>query len=202
MNTNTLALLGGTPLLDSPYPLFNAIGTEEKQAVMDVMDKRVISDFIGRAGSKFLGGEYVLMFERKMCEMFDVAHAVTFNSATTALQAAVVALGIGPGDEVITTPYTMSATASAILLNNAIPVFADIEKDTYCLDPVSVEKNITERTKAIIVVNIFGGAARYDEILAIAKKHNLKVIEDNAQAIGGMYRGNHLGTIGDIGVFS
>ncbi|MBU0660590.1 DegT/DnrJ/EryC1/StrS family aminotransferase [Patescibacteria group bacterium] len=197
-----LALLGGTPVLEQPYPIHNPLGEEEKQAVIEVMDKKIISDFIGRAGDKFCGGEYVLAFEKLMCDMFSVEYSVSFNSATTALQAAVTAAGVGPGDEVITSPYTMSATASAILLNNAIPVFADIEDDTYCLNPKEVEKLITERTKAILVVNIFGGSARYDELLAIAQKYSLIVIEDNAQAIGGTYKGQHLGTIGDIGVFS
>ena len=202
MVNETLALLGGTPLLREGYPLYNAIGQEEKDAVNSVMEKRIISDFIGRAGKKFLGGEYVLQFEELMNNTFHSRYSVSFNSATTALQAAITALGIGPGDEVITSAYTMSATATAILLNNAVPVFADIEADTYCLDPNSIEKNITDRTKAILVVNIFGGSARYDKILDIAKRHDLKVIEDNAQAIGGMYKDTYLGTIGDIGVFS
>jgi len=199
---NQLALLGGEPILKEPFPIFNAIGEEEKEAVARVMDTRVLSDFIGRAGEKFLGGEQVLAFEKKMTEMLNVKHAVSVNSATTALQAAVTAIGVGPGDEVITSPFTMSATATAILYNNAIPVFADIDPKTFCLDPKSIEENISEKTKAILVVNIFGGSADYDAILAIAKKHNLKVIEDNAQAIGGEHKGKLLGTIGDIGVFS
>lgn len=199
---STLALLGGDPSLQTPYPPFNALGEEEKQAVSRVMDKKILSDFIGRAGAKFGGGEYVLAFEKDMCTRFSVRHAVSFNSATTALQAAVAAAQVGPGDEVITSPFTMAATASAILLNNAVPVFADIEEDTYCLDPISVEKHITPHTKAILVVNIFGGSARYDALIALARKHHLVVIEDNAQATGGMYRDKFLGTVADMGVFS
>lgn len=188
--------------MKKPFSLYNSLGAEEKSAVMKVMDRKVISDFIGRAGDKFLGGEYVKKFEREMCRKFKVRYAVSFNSASTALQASIAALGIGFGDEVITSPYTMSATASAILLNNAIPVFADINPDNYCLDPVSVEKNITSRTKAVLTVNIFGGSSDFDKIFKVAKKHDLKIIEDNAQAIGAKYKNKFLGTIGDIGVFS
>lgn len=202
MKNKKLALIGGKPILKKSFPLYNSLGAEEKQAVNKVMDKKIISDFIARAGDKFLGGEYVKKFEKLFCRKFKVKHAVSFNSATTALQAAVAALGIGPGDEVITSPFTMSATASAILLNSAVPIFADIDYNNYCLDPVSVEKNITKRTKAILAVNIFGGSADYDKILSLAKKYNLKVIEDNAQAISAKHKNKYLGTIGDIGVFS
>lgn len=202
MKQEKLAILGGKPVLKKTFSLYNSLGREEKKAVMKVMDKKIISDFIGRAGNKFLGGEYVKKFEAEMRKYFKVKYAVSFNSATTALQAAVAALGIGPGDEVITSPYTMSATASAILLNNAMPVFADIDCDNYCLDAESIEKNITKRTKAILTVNIFGGSSDFDKIIKIAKKHKLKIIEDNAQAMGAKYKNKFLGTIGDIGVFS
>lgn len=199
---NTLALLGGTPVFRGALPPYRSLGIEERRAVSAVMKSGVLSDFIGRAGAKFLGGDAVLRFERAMQRTFRVAHAVSFNSATTALQAAVTALGIGPGDEVITTPYTMSATPSAILLNNAVPVFADIDDTTFTLDPAAVEARITPRTKAILTVNIFGGSSRFDELCAIAKKHGLFIIEDNAQSIGAMYHGRALGTVADIGVFS
>jgi perosamine synthetase len=196
------AILGGRPILAKPLPISNNIGKEEKAAVAKVLDSGILSDYIGRAGEKFLGGKEVKALEEDFKNKLKVKYAVSFNSATTALDAAVCALGIGPGDEVIVSPYTMSASATAILMNMAIPVFADIEKDTFCLDPESVESRITERTKAIMVVNIFGGSARYDRIIDIAKKYNLKIIEDNAQSPGGKYRGKYLGTIGDIGIFS
>lgn len=175
---------------------------EEQKAVAKVMKEKVLSGFVGRAGRYFLGGKYVKKLEQDFCDYFQVRHAVSFNSASTALQAAVAALGIGPGDEVITSPYTMSATSSAILFNNALPVFADIDENSFCLDPKSIEKNITKRTKAILVVNLFGGSADYEPILEIAEKHKLKIIEDNAQAPGAHYKGRFTGTIGDIGVFS
>jgi len=188
--------------LSKPLAGYNSFGREEEKAVLAVMKKKILSDFVGRAGGKFLGGEYVLKFEREICSRFGVRYAVSFNSASTALQAAVGALGIGPGNEVITSPYTMSASASAILLNNAIPVFADIDKDTFCLDAASIEKKITRHTKAIMVINLFGGSPDYGKILLLARKHNLKIIEDNAQSAGAKYKGKYLGAIGDIGVFS
>lgn len=197
----TLALLEGRtePSKQKPY---DSIGQEETDAVMRVMKSKNLSGFIGRAGDFFLGGPEVLELERQFTERFKIKHAVSFNSATTALQAAVTALGIGPGDEVITTPMSMTATPSAALLNNAVPVFADIDPETYCLDPESVRRLISPRTKAIIVVDLFGGTADFDALRAIANEHHLKIIEDNAQAPGGTYNGVYSGTLGDIGVFS
>lgn len=202
LKNSRLALLGGKPVLKRPLPPYNSLGVEEKCAALEVMKERVLSDFLGTAGEKFLGGKYVRKFEENVCRTFKVKYAVSFNSATTALQAAVTTLGIGPGDEVITTPFTMSATASAILFNGAVPVFADIDDENYCISPQSIEKNISRRTKAILVVNLFGGSCDFSSILSIAKKHNLKIIEDNAQSIGARYNNKYLGTIGDIGVFS
>ena len=197
-----LALFGGKPILKRNLPPYNTIGKEETKAALKVMKEKILSGFIGRAGEVFLGGKYVRKLEELFKNYFKVKYAVSFNSASTALQAAVSALGIGPGDEIITSPYTMSATASAILFNNALPVFADIEKNSFCLDPKSIEKNITKKTKTILVVNLFGGSADYDPILKIAKKYNLKIIEDNAQSPGATYKGRYTGTIGDVGVFS
>jgi dTDP-4-amino-4,6-dideoxygalactose transaminase len=124
------------------------------------------------------------------------------NSATSALFAAVAAAGAGPGDEVIVSPYTMSASATCALVHGATPVFADIDQDTFCLDPASVRERVTPRTKAIVAVDIFGLAAGLDEIMAIAAEHGLTVIEDAAQAPGASYRGRPAGTIGHNGVFS
>lgn len=197
-----LALLGGKPILNKKLAKYNSLGKEEERAVLKVMKTKIISDFLGRAGRYFLGGKYVKELEKKFCQYFKIKYAVSFNSASTALQAAVGALGIGPGDEVITSPFTMSATASAILLNNAVPVFCDIDERDFCIDSYKVEKLINKNTKAILVVNLFGKSADYDLILKVAKKHNLKVIEDNAQSAGATYNNKFTGTIGDIGVFS
>lgn len=169
---------------------------------MRVMEGKNLSGFLGRAGEGFLGGTCVRQLEQDFQAYFKVQHAVSFNSATTALQAAVAAAGIGPGDEVITSPFTMPATATAILLNNAIPVFADIDPHTYCLSARTIESRLTSKTKAILVVNIFGSSADYGPILDLAKKRNLVVIEDNAQSPGATYQGKFSGTLGDIGVFS
>lgn len=185
---------------------YNSIGKEEERAAARVVREGVLSGFLGRAGETsfggFLGGKYVKKLEKRFCRYFMVKYAVSLNSGTSALQAAVGSLGLKPGDEVITSPYTMPATATSILLNNALPVFADIEESSFCLDPKSIEKNITAKTKAILTVNLFGGSADYGPILKIAKKHNLKVIEDNAQSAGATYKGKYLGTVGDMGVFS
>jgi len=201
-NDKKLALFGGKPVLEKPFSLYNSIGIEEKRAVIRVMNKKVLSDFVGRAGKKFYGGEYVQKLENKICSYLKVRYAVSFNSATTALQGAVAALGIGPGDEVITSPYTMSATPISILFNGAVPVFADLTSNTFSLDPVSIEKNISPRTKAILVVNLFGGASELQKISAIARKYKIAVIEDNAQSIGAQYKNKFLGTIGDMGILS
>lgn len=197
-----LALFGGKPVLSKPLPAIHNIGNAEAQAAMRVIKRGPLSGFLGTWSKGFFGGEEVLALEKQMCDMFGVKHAVSFNSATTALHAAIVALGIGPGDEVIVPPYSMSASATAILMNGAVPIFADIDERTFCIDPRSVRERITPRTKAIMVVNLFGGAADFDELLKIANEHNLKIIEDNAQSQMGTFKGKLTGTIGDIGIFS
>ncbi len=197
-----LAFLGGRPTLKQRVPAYNTIGSEEKTATLRVMNSKNLSGFLGRAGDRFRGGPEVRAFEENFEKKFGVKHAISFNSATTALQAAIGALGIGPGDEVITTPMTMPATATAVLFNGAVPVFADVDEKNFCLDPQSVVKKINSRTKAIFAVNLFGGPADYDTLRLIAKRHNLKIIEDSAQAAGAKYKGQFAGTIGDIGVWS
>jgi len=197
-----LALRGGTPVLKKPYPPVYTIGKREIAAVMQVLKKGPLSDFLGVAGEYFLGGKRVLSLEHAFTKKFKVQHAVSFNSATTALHGAIVALGIGPGDEVILPPYTMSASAMAVLMNGAVPVFADIDEKTFCIDAKSARMRITKNTKAIMAVNLFGQAADFGPLLALAKEHNLKLIEDNAQAPAAKWRGRYAGTIGDVGVFS
>lgn len=201
-NIQKLAMFSGKPVSKKILPPYNSIGREEESAARKVMKEKILSGFVGRAGKYFLGGKYVKELESRFCRYFRVKHAVSFNSASTALQAAVGALGIGPGEEVITSPFTMAATASAILFNGAVPVFADIEEDSFCLDSKSIEKNITKKTKAILAVNMLGSSANYSPILKIIKKYNLKIIEDNSQSPGATYKGKFTGTIGDIGVFS
>jgi len=197
-----LALLGGPKTISEPFSLYRSIGPEEAAAAQRVIETGVLSKFLGCWDPDFYGGEQVQAFEREWEAFFGVKHAVTVNSNTSGLMAAIGALGIEPGDEVIVSPWTMSASATAILVWNAIPVFADIEPETFNLDPASIEKNITPYTKAIVVTDIFGHAADLDGIMEIARRHGLKVIEDCAQAPGARYQGRYVGTVADIGVFS
>lgn len=197
-----LAVNGGRPIREKPFPSHRTTGEAEKKAVIDVMDSGILSEFMGSNNKHFLGGTYVRAFEKKWSERFQIKYTVSVNSATSGLYAAIGAAGVGPGDEVIVTPWTMTATATAILAFNAIPVFCDIEEDTFCMDPQSVEKLITPRTKALIPVHIYGHPADMDSIMQLASKHNLIVIEDAAQSPGGYYKGKLTGTIGHMGVFS
>ncbi|MGH1456355.1 MAG: DegT/DnrJ/EryC1/StrS family aminotransferase [Alphaproteobacteria bacterium] len=199
---STLALLGGEPLISKALKPYQSIGEKEKAAVNEVMDSGVISGFYGSWNDKFWGGTKVQEFEKAWAKRFAVKHAISVNSNTSGLYASMAAIGISPGDEVIVSPYTMSATAMAPIGYGAIPVFADIEAETYGLDPQAVKEAITPRTKAIIVTNIFGHAARLKELKAIADAHDLYLIEDNAQAPLGVEDGEYCGTIGHIGVFS
>ncbi|MDP8297424.1 MAG: DegT/DnrJ/EryC1/StrS family aminotransferase [Candidatus Orphnella occulta] len=178
------------------------VGEEEKKRVAEVLEGGMLSGFIAQKGDHFLGGKQVRELEELIREYFGVKAAVTVNSATAGLHAALAACGVGPGDEVIVTPYTMSASATAIVMVNAIPVFADIDEETFSLDPERIKEKITPMTKAIVVVHLFGGAADMAPIMALATKHGLSVIEDCAQAPGGKYKDRFVGTIGDIGVFS
>lgn len=197
-----LALFGGPKAIKNPLTRYNSIGAEEVAAAKQVVESGVLSDFIGAWHEKFYGGPKVQEFEKACQDYFGVKHAITVNSATSGLMTAVGALGIEPGDEVIVSPWTMCASATAILNWNAIPVFADIEPETFCLDPKSVEANISPYTKAIIAVDIFGHSANIDALKAIAKKHNLKIISDSAQAPGAKYKGKFVGTLTDIGSYS
>lgn len=197
-----LAILGGSPVIDRSVPHYNSIGPEEAAAVQKVLASGCLSAFYGSWGEQFLGGPLVQSFERAWSERFRVKHAVSVNSATSGLFAAMGAIGIEPGDEVIVPPYTMSATAMAPLLYGGIPVFVDIEPETFCLDPELVRRAITKKTKAILVVNLFGHPARLQELMAIAAEHGVKLIEDNAQAPLAEEGGRYAGTVGHIGVYS
>ena len=197
-----LARKGGTPIRTNLFPSYNTIGEEEKQAVLKVMESGNLSQFLGAWHKDFYGGPTVQQFEKDWSRAFNSKYAISVNSNTSGLFTAIGACGIIPGDEVIVSPYTMSASALAPIIYGAVPVFADVDYDNFGLSPESIEKNITSRTRAILVVHIFGNPARMDEIMAIAKKHNLYVIEDCAQAPMATYKDKFVGTIGDIGIFS
>lgn len=197
-----LAIHGGEATRKQPFEPRRTMGEAEKQAVIEVMDSGELSGFFGSPGPQWLGGQKVVAFEQKWAKMYGFGHAISVNSWTTGLMTAIGAVGIGPGDEVIVSPYTMSASATAALFYGGIPVFADIDPDTFNITAETIAPRITPRTKAIMVVHIFGQAADMDPIMELARKHNLKVIEDAAQAPGVHYKGRPVGAIGDIGGFS
>jgi len=200
--TNSLAILGGTPLHDKPQPAYNTIGAEERAAVLDVLDSGELSGFVAGPIEEFWGGRKVKELEKAFREHFGTEYAIAVNSATSALHCAVSAMGVGPGDEVIVSPYTMSASATSILMTGAVPIFADIDPDTFCLTPEAVEEAISPNTRGILAVNIFGHPADLDALREIADRYSLFLIEDNAQAPDANYHGRKAATIGDAGVFS
>lgn len=147
-------------------------------------------------------GKYAQEFEEEFAKFCDVKHAISVNSATAALQLMLATNDIGENDEVITTPYTFAATANAIILQNAKPVFVDIENESFNIDPTKIQEKITEKTKAIMPIHYGGQSSDLDPILKIAKENNLKVFEDAAPAAGATYGGKKVGGIGDAGAFS
>lgn len=167
------------------------IGEDEKKAVADVLNSGIIAQ-----------GPKVEKFEKKFAEFCSVKNSVALNSGTAALHTALYAGGIGRGDEVITTPFTFIATANAILMQQAKPLFADINPDTFNIDSKSIKEKITEKTKAIIAVDIYGQLCEYDKIEKIAKDNNLILIEDACQAVNADYNGRMAGSFGDMGCFS
>ena len=154
------------------------------------------------SSANYILGKNVTEFEKEFAEYVGVKHAISVGNGTDALVLALKAMGIGEGDEVITTPFTFFATAESISAVGAIPVFVDVRKDTFNIDTSKIEDKITKNTKAIMPVHIFGQAADMDEINEIAKKYNLLVIEDACQAIGGKYKGRNIGSLGDMACFS
>jgi perosamine synthetase len=197
-----LALLGGTPVLTEPLRRYRSMGEAEAAAVADVIASDCLSGFYGSPGDEYWGGPKVQAFEAAWRKRYGVAHAISVNSATSGLYAAMGAIGLSPGDEVVVPAWTMSATAMAPLVYGGIPIFADIEPETFGLDPDAVRKALSPRTRAILAVNLFGHPARLDELRALADEHQIYLVEDNAQSPLGADRHRPAGTIGHIGVFS
>lgn len=193
-----LALFGGSPVRATPFPRYPIIGDAEKRAVMEVMDSGTLSGF----HANFLGGPRVRAFEAEFAAFFGARHAIAVNSGTAALHVALAAAGVAPGDEVVVPCYTFTATASAVLMHNATPVFADVDPETFCVTAESIEAVLTSRTRAVIPVHLLGNVCRMDPIVDLARRRGLILIEDNAQAPGATYRGRWVGTIGDAGTFS
>ncbi len=206
INSHNLAINGGTPIRSEIWKDNFTTDEEEKKAVNRVLDSGYLSLFEGSHTPdypfKFTGGPEVMGLEDEWSQFYKINYSISMNSATSGLFASIGALGIGYGDEVIVSPFTMTACAMAPLIYGAIPVFADVELETGCLDPLSIEKLISKRTKAIIIVHQFGFPANMEKILEIAKKNNIKIIEDCAQAHAAKFNGKYVGTFGDIGVFS
>ncbi|MCE4607183.1 MAG: DegT/DnrJ/EryC1/StrS family aminotransferase [Desulfurococcales archaeon] len=167
------------------------MGKEEEEAVRRVMVSGILAH-----------GPEVERFEEEFAEYLGVKHVVAVSNGTLALDTALKAAGIKEGDEVITTPFTFIATANSIIYQGARPVFADIDSETYTIDPDKVLELVNSKTRAIIVVHLYGHPADMDSIKEIAEDHNLLLIEDAAQAHGAMYKGEKVGSIGDVGVFS
>jgi perosamine synthetase len=167
------------------------INEEEKKAVMDVLDSKYLAE-----------GPVARKFEEMFSDFVGAKHCLVTSNGTTALHCAIQALGIQPGDEVITTPFTFIASSNSILFNGAIPIFADIDPQTFNIDPNKIEEKITEKTKAIMPVHIFGNPCDMKAIKDIADEHNLKIIEDACQAHGAYFADQHVGTFGDVGTFS
>lgn len=197
-----LAILGGKPAVHTPLTPYRSTGEAENNAVAAVMRSGVLSAYIGGPGEYFDGGPVVREFESRFASTFQSKYAVAVNSNTSGLIAAMGAVGVSPGDEVIVPPTTMSATAMAPLFYGGIPVFVDIEPDTFCLDIEKVRDAITEKTRAILVVNIFGHPAQLAELRELADQKGIALIEDNAQGPLAKENGRCAGSIGHIGVFS
>jgi perosamine synthetase len=201
--TDQLAIAGGPPAIRRPLQPFNSITAAEREAALRFIDRgEPLSGFHGSARPTFFGGAEVLAFEKEWCERFGAAHAVSMNSATSGLIAALGAVGIGPGDEVIVPPYSMSASAIAPVFYGGVPVFADIDPDYFCIDYDSVVKAITPHTKAIMAVNLFGHPAELKRLRELADAKGLYLIEDSAQATLATEHGKPVGTVGHIGVYS
>lgn len=197
-----LALHGGLPVIREPFPPYRSLGAEESEAAARVLRSGVLSAYIGAPGAGFMGGPEVRALEADAARYFGMRHAIAVNSWTSGLIAAVGAIGTEPGDEIIVTPWTMAASATAIVHWNAVPVFADIDPATFNIDPAAVERAITSRTRAIMAVDIFGQSADMDRLRAIADRHGLRLLSDTAQAPGAKYKDRYAGTMADIGGYS
>ncbi len=191
----TLAILGGQAVRTAPlapWPLFNE---KEETRILDVLR--------GRAwGGQPFPGKYSTLFATGFAKLHDATYGQCVNTGTVAIQAALKAIGIRPGDEVLVPAYTWEGTVGPVLLVNAVPVFVDVDPETYCMDAAAAEAAITPKTRAILPVHLGMRFADMDALPEIARKHSLKIVEDCAHAHGGKWRGRGAGSIGDLGTFS
>lgn len=187
-----LALNGGSKTYEGKFPAWPQFNPEVFDKVTDILKSGKVNYWTGEVGKEF---------EAAWGKYYGVKNSISVSNGTAALHVALAALNIGPGDEVICTSYSFIASSFCALQAGALPVFADTTLD-HVIDPNDIENKITERTKAIVVVHLYGIVADMDPIMEIARKHNLKVVEDCAQCFGGVYKGKMAGTIGDVGCFS
>ncbi len=195
-DSGKLAILGGKPVrVDRKWPRWPSPSPQIEEKVLETARSGIWCRIQSKTGT-------VPTFEQAYARLLNTEYCVATGSGTQALNTCMEALGIGPGDEVITSPYTDFGTISAILTSRALPVLADLDPETYHVDPDDVERRITPRTRAIMPVHMMGQPCNMDRIMEIARKHNLKVIEDSCQAQQAIYRGKNVGAIGDLGCFS
>ena len=189
--TSKPAMLGGKPIRTAKFPSWPMIGEGDEEAWMKVLNAR-----------KWFNADVVEEFEKKYAAFTGAKACVATNGGTTALHTSLVALGVGPGDEVLVPPYTFVATINVVLLQFAIPVFVDTDRETFQIDAKKIEEKITDKTRCILPVHLGGNPADLDTILSVAKKHKLPVIEDACQAHLAEWRGKKVGSLGDTGCFS
>jgi len=198
MRNSKLAIEGGEPIRQKPFPtIADSSGRDIGDEELELLTQVIRSGSLNRNG-----GTMVVKFEEEFASFYSRKYAIASTSGTAAIHIALGSLDLNPGDEVITGPITDIGTINPILFQNAIPIFADLDLRTYNMDPDSIEERITDRTKAILVVHLFGNPSDMNPIMKIAKEYNLYVIEDSCQAYLAEYKGKMVGTIGDIGCFS
>ena len=192
-NINKLAIHGGEKVKSAPWPQWPVWDEGAEKDVINML----------RSGRWWRGsGEYVADFEKKYAELMGTKRCLATASGTAALLVALHVLGVDAGDEVLVSPFTFIATYNVIFMNKALPVFVDTDPDTFLINTSKIEERITDRTSAILPVHIYGLPVDMDKVNVVAKKHNLKVVEDACQAWLGEYKGKKLGTLGDLGCFS
>ncbi len=188
-----IAIAGGRPVTDEPFPMWPQFSDEVKKHALEPLENGLVNYWTGTKGMEF---------EEEFARYNGTRYAITTTNGTSALHTALNGLGVGPGDEVIVTSYSFIASSMCVVQVGAIPVFADVRREDHTIDPSDIEAKITERTVGIIPVHLYGIICDLDPILEIAKKHNLFVLEDTAQAPGGIYKGKKVGSIGNAGAFS
>ena len=188
-----LAIEGGAPVRQTPFP---------RWPIWDKTEERLLLEVLHSGNWGMLNGTKVLAFEQAFAAFQQANYGICVVNGTAAIEIALRAVGVGPGDEVITTPYTFIATVNAVITVGAIPIFVDIEPETAAIDINQIEEAITTRTRAILPVHIAGQPANLDGILAMSQKHQLRVVEDACQSWGAEWRGQRVGALGDLGTFS